>query len=146
MGTETHDATDGAEQQARAHLDSIAAIMAAIEAAEKSSDGEATYEGEVYDPDSLRAMAQGFALAVSVTDSSYSPGDPDRGEPERYEILLCVGGPSVRIVGQLGPDCEPANAGIEYRRWFASWIMYRDTTAAEDATLEAFARLFWFGE
>jgi len=41
--------------------------------------------------------------------------------PDEYMILLCAGGPAVRIVGMLNAYAEPATAQVEYQDWFTPW-------------------------
>ena len=38
-------------------------------------------------------------------------------------ILLCGGGPSVQIIGDLD-DMEPFSAELEYQDWSARWEVY----------------------
>ncbi|MDR6858912.1 hypothetical protein J2W96_005244 [Variovorax guangxiensis] len=42
-------------------------------------------------------------------------------DDEEFEILLCTGGPTVRIVGDLDHHGEPDRARIEYQDWFEPW-------------------------
>lgn len=66
----------------------------------------------------------------------------DREEDEEFYILLCTGGPAVRIRGELDRG-EPTRAWIEYQDWFEPWKPYFD---ADQATLLAYCRCFYFGE
>ena len=47
-------------------------------------------------------------------------------EPEEFCILLCTGGPAVRIVGELGNHGEPCRAWLEYQDWGTPWTMLFD--------------------
>ena len=47
-------------------------------------------------------------------------------EPEEFSILLCTGGPAVRIVGELGNHGEPCRAWLEYQDWGTPWTMLFD--------------------
>ena len=54
-------------------------------------------------------------------------------EPEEFSILLCTGGPAVRIVGELGNHGEPCRAWLEYQDWGTPWTMLFD---GQDAALD----------
>lgn len=82
------------------------------------------------------------ALEVQVRSGWHATGD-DAPEPEEFYILLCTGGPAVRIRGELDPRGEPTRAWIEYQDWFEPWKQYFDT---DQATLLAYCQHFYFGE
>ena len=63
----------------------------------------------------------------------------DAGE---FAILLCTGGPAVRIVGELDQG-EPCRAWLEYRYWGTPWTRWFD---ASSDTLCKYAANFFFGE
>lgn len=57
--------------------------------------------------------------------------------PHEFSILLCSGGPAVRIRGYLDNYGNPSNAWVEYQDWGTSWeelSMYQ-STALEYAQL-----------
>ena len=109
------DATTRAEDQAKAQYESICEMVAAL---------ECDYE------------------RLQVRSGWRAPGD-DAPEPEEFYILLCTGGPAVRIRGELDPRGEPTRAWIEYQDWFEPWKQYFDT---DQATLLVYCRCFYFGE
>ncbi len=128
MTTETD--TDRAESQAKAQLEGILELVKALEDDEKI-DGQ----------DAREAISEG-ALAVAVRSDWHSPGDEN--ESAEYEVLLCTGGPAVRIVGTLGTFNEPDSASIEYQDWGTKWeTLYTDS--GEDEALLTYARQFYFG-
>lgn len=100
----------------------------------------------------LKAITES-PLSVEVRSSwvpvGQSMDDPGAAE---YCILLCTGGPAVRIVGELGRYSEPETARIEYQDWGTPWTEMGNTaelsmTYSEmETTLMAYARQFWFGE
>ena len=139
----TEKDTDRAERQARAKLDSIVDVIHAIATAQ-ATDEDVEYEGEMLDRDTLIQYAQENALSVQVKAGWHSPGS--ESEDEEFEILLCTGGPAVRITGDLGQFNTPENPQIEYQDWFTSWIPYHNTTAEEDSDLQEYCELFYFGE
>lgn len=69
-------------------------------------------------------------LELTYTFSPCGYGD----EPERdgFIILLCTGGPAVRIVGELGAHGEPRRAWLEYQDWFTPWTEYHGENADSD--------------
>jgi len=139
----TEKDTERAEQQARAQLDSIVEVVQAIATAQ-ATDEPVEYEGEMLDRDTLIQYAEENALCVQVRGDWHSPGGED--EPVEFEILLCTGGPAVRIVGDLGNLNCPENPRIEYQDWFTPWMEYHETTLAEDSDLQEYCELFYFGE
>lgn len=82
------------------------------------------------------------ALEVQVRSGWHAPGDPDATDDEFY-ILLCTGGPAVRIRGELGEHNRPTRAWIEYQDWGTPWTRFFD---ADQATLLAYCEQFYFGE
>ena len=60
-------------------------------------------------------------LEVLVRSPWYSPYD--NASPAEYQILLCTGGPAVRITGRL-ENGSPVSANLEYRDRFQPWIEY----------------------
>ena len=82
-------------------------------------------------------------LSVQVRSGWYTPGEgsPD---PEEFEILLCTGGPAVRIRGELGMHLEPYRAWIEYQDWFTPWTELVDRPI-ETSTLLAYCQRFYYG-
>jgi hypothetical protein len=81
------------------------------------------------------------ALEVAVRSGWSTPGEL---EAEEYNILLCTGGPAVRIRGELSSYKEPESAWLEYQDWGTSWEVLR-LGVDEDAVL-TYARCFFFGE
>ncbi|KKL57999.1 hypothetical protein LCGC14_2229850, partial [marine sediment metagenome] len=72
-----------------------------------------------------------------------SPGEEADMDFE-YKILLCTGGPAVRIIGGLDLWKEPDTAKIQYQDWFTGWE--RCTDSEEDEAMLTYARQFYFGE
>jgi general stress protein YciG len=95
-----------AEEQAKAQLESIIEMVEALEKAEKAGDDDAI--------DAAREAIQEDPLEVSVRGGWHSPGE--ESEDEEYLILLCTGGPAVRIVGELR-NKEPHTARLQYQDW-----------------------------
>ncbi len=64
-------------------------------------------------------------------------------EADRFEILLCTGGPACRIMGELDGNQEPSRAWLEHQDWGTPWTQFYDV---EQDTLLAYARCFFYGE
>jgi hypothetical protein len=92
------------------------------------------------DEDAARDNIQEDPLEVQVRSDWTSPGETL--EVSEFMILLCTGGPAVRIVGELDRG-EPCRAWLEYQDWGTSWTRYFE---ASSATLCEYADNFFFGE
>ena len=98
--------------------------------------------GECESTDEARERIQEDPLEVQVRGDWHAPGDED-AKPEEFYVLLCTGGPAVRIRGELGYYCEPIRAWIEYQDWGTPWTQYFD---ADQDILLAYCCELWFGE
>jgi hypothetical protein len=96
--------------------------------------------GECTDEDEARQIIQEDALEVQVRSDWESPGAPL--EAVEFMILLCTGGPAVRIVGELNRG-EPCRAWLEYQDWGTPWTQW---FGAKSDTLCEYAANFFFGE
>lgn len=94
------------------------------------------------DSDDARRTIEEDALSVQVRSGWYSPSETP--EAEEFEILLCTGGPAVRIIGELGQFNEPDRARLQCQDWFTSWADVID--GVDDEVLLEYARCFYFGE
>ena len=138
MKTDKQQAAD----QARAQVESIVTLMEALETARES--GEVLLEGYDYDEEGMRERIQENALSVEVRRSWYSPGTEDK--PDQFCILLCTGGPAVRIVGDLDEHCQPDSARVQYQDWGTPWTEWFDITREQREHVIAYCRTHWFGE
>lgn len=73
----------------------------------------------------------------------YVPGTNDN-KPTEYCILLCTGGPAVRIIGDLNEYQEPETARLEHQDWFTQWTELNTTKEEQNAML-LYAQVFYFG-
>jgi hypothetical protein len=96
--------------------------------------------GECRDEDDAREVIQQDPLEVQVRSDWTNPGDPL--EASEFMILLCTGGPAVRIVGELNRG-EPCRAWLEYQDWGTGWTQW---FGARSETLCEYASNFFFGE
>ena len=170
-----------AKEQARAQLDSIVRMVKRLQHAQECAgdeDCELTDEEileglelhyeegmtaseedreQCHDEDAARQAIEEDPLSVQVRSDWHSPGE--ESEEGEYEILLCTGGPAVRITGDLGRYSEPVritgdlgrysepdDAQLEYQDWFTAWERYCDTSPEEDEALLYYARCFYFGK
>ena len=133
--------TEG-QEQAAAQYAAIVQLLADLDAAEDSDEDEAA-----------RQRIADHPLHVLVRSDWTQPGDPL--EAAEFQILLCTGGPAVRIVGELdrGTPCSarleyqdwdtPCSARLEYQDWDTPWLSY---SGALPAVLCDYAANFYFGE
>lgn len=83
------------------------------------------------------------ALSVDVRDSQWkTPGEAEYNN--EFQILLCSGGPAVRIMGELDEYQEPRRAWLEFQDWGIPWTEYHGENASQE-TLLTYARQFYFG-
>ena len=108
----------------------LAALVAAAGEAESREDAEQRIQE---DP-----------LSVEVRSGWVSAGSSmDAFKAEEFNILLCTGGPAVRIMGELDQYGQPDRAWLEVQDWGTPWTQYFQ---ADQATLLTYAQQFYFGE
>jgi len=128
----TPDTKDHAQEQAVAAYEEIESALADLAAAEDDCDDDRI-------EDALRRVQEG-PLSVEVRSGWTLPGEDLTAE--EFGILLCAGGPAVRIMGELR-DGAPRRAWLEYQGWDTPWTQY---FGASSATLCEYASHFFFGE
>ena len=85
---------------------------------------------DYHDDDNAHARIYEDPLSVEVRSGWTSPGHDF--EPEEFQILLCTGGPAVRIMGELNEYGSPRRAWLEHQDWGTAWQEYHadhDTAA-----------------
>ena len=127
----TNTIDDRAIAQARSQLEAICELVAAYKIVHEKGDDDAAILQEIY----------GNPLAVSVRSDWQTPGS--RFELSEYQLLLCWGGPAVRIIGKLDGGADPVTARFEYQDWFTPWEELRISTAEREALID-YARFFSF--
>ena len=130
-----------AKEQAKAQYESIREM---VEAMKMANAGELRHS-EWKTEDDVRQAIQEDPLEVSVRSGWYAPGSGPDSAPVEYKILLCTGGPAVRIVGQLDQYAQPVSANLQFQDWFTPWIEY-DGDDMDENILLAYAGEFYFGE
>lgn len=96
--------------------------------------------GECADEDEARDRITEDPLEVQVRSDWTNPGE--ELTPGEFMILLCTGGPAVRIVGELDQHGEPCRAWMEYQDWDTPWTQYWGATSS---TLCRYASHFFGG-
>jgi len=79
--------------------------------------------GDCKDVDQARERIQEGRIRRSGARRLAQPGDCTRRLPEFF-ILLCTGGPAVRIMGEIDDGLQPSRAWIEYQDWGTPWTEY----------------------
>lgn len=80
--------------------------------------------GECEDRDDAQQRISEDPLSVEYRSGWSS--DPYSLDPEQFCVLLCTGGPAVRIMGELGERGSIHRAWLEYRDWGTPWTHYYD--------------------
>ena len=144
-----------AKEQAQAQFESIRDMVERLQHAQDCTDDECT-EGKdggdtwddaegYHDEDNAQQIIHEDALEIGVRPQFQSPGERDIwSEGGDYFILLCTGGPAVRIVGSLNEHREPETAEIEFQDWGTPWTAHYISGGNE--VLLTYARQFYFGE
>jgi hypothetical protein len=107
------------EAAARIYMRAIASLVSALDD----------------DDEGAASAIRNHPLRVSVRGGWYAPGSEPDPVPEEFCILLCAGGPAVRIVGTLDARGEPDAARMEHQDWFTGWIPLVATNEEEMALL-----------
>ena len=161
----TTNTSNDAYDQASAQMDSIIAMVNALQCdyetlqdlqdiKDSLCNGESLLPADSAQLDELLAEANGCidsedalthiledALSVEVRSDWAVAGEPL--EASEFAILLCTGGPAVRIRGELSEHGEPARAWLEYQDWGTPWMEYHGDNAAQQCLL-AYAACFLF--
>ena len=123
---EMNTTTERSKEQAQAQIESIVEIVAALDGSDDDDAEEAIRED---------------ALSVQVRSGWHTPSE--FAKAEEYEILLCTGGPAVRIIGELNDYQEPETCTVQHQDWFTPWTELVITKVEEEAVLK-YARCFYF--
>ncbi len=131
MKTATEFVSD-AERQACLQMESIADMVAALNVKDEALRCEAE-ETIQQDP-----------LSLLVRSSWGEVGGPVNTCDGEFELLLCTGGPAVRLIGEL-EDSKPSSVMLQYQDWGTPWTEMV-LTENEQKTVFAYLDCFWFGE
>lgn len=98
--------------------------------------------GDYEDQDAVREAMHNNALSCETrTDWSSNPED---NEPAEFRILICFGGPTVEIQGELGEYGEPSSAWIQYQDWGTPMTRLLISPDDEESLL-TYCSVFYFG-
>jgi hypothetical protein len=75
------------------------------------------------DEDDARQVLEASPLSVEIRSGWYAPGE-DPAPAEEFQILLCTGGPAVRIMGTIDHRGAPDRAWLEFQDWGTPWTQY----------------------
>ena len=129
------DKYENAKQSAKCTFDGIVEMVEALEDANASDEQR---------EDALQAIHED-ALSVEINYGWIVPGQAQEEGPEEYAILLCTGGPAIRLRGKLDKYSQPDTAYIEVQDWFVPWMRF-DPEGYNEETLLTYARQFYFGD
>lgn len=140
-----------AKEQARAQFESICEMVKRLKHAQECTDDDCTEgkdggdtwdnAGEYHNEDNAQQVLREDPLDLSVRSGWHLPGESS--SPTEYTILLCTGGPAVRILGRLDQYGNPESADLECQDWFTEWQgCYIDDP---DDALLTYAQQFYFG-
>lgn len=124
---------DRARQQAIAQLESIREMVADYQEATDNDNEEAREEA-------IQSIEED-PLSVEIRSEWHTPGSKTPGG--QYNILLCTGGPAVRIIGELNEYNQPETAKIEYQDWFTPWVEYPINSEEEEDVI-TYANMFYY--
>jgi hypothetical protein len=149
---------DRAKAQARLQFEAIAEMVKRLHhakgecgydtgACQEGADGGDTWKdaAEYHDWEKAREAIDEDPLSIEVRTGWFNPCQEAQGELAEYHILLCWGGPAVRIIGELGRGSTPETARLEYQDWFTPWEAYPLSPDQEEILLD-YARDFYYGE
>jgi len=107
----TEEEYDHGRSQAIAQLEAIRSMVAALDAGSES-DQETALQTIQEDPLSIEVRS-GWTPINELRESLV---------PAEYNIVLCTGGPAVRIIGELHEEGGvPCSAVLEYQDWGTLW-------------------------
>ena len=124
-----------AREQGLAQFESIKGMVADMTRAHKSGDDAAIA--------AALTTIQEDPLCIEVRSGWHTPSHG--AQSEEFQILLCTGGPAVRIVGELNEYLEPVNPSIEYQDWYTPWERMA-ITVEDQQILQAYCQEFYYGE
>lgn len=130
--------SNSSRHQAEAQVQAIVEYMAAYRESLNAPGGEITtaaWDGEVETLDSDSILTRLYENALEVR--RWNPDDDGEGVPDwDWMILLCTGGPAVRLVVRVdGRWSMPAEVRLQHSDWFEGWTDTAMSDDEEDAAL-----------
>jgi hypothetical protein len=102
-----------------------------------------------YDPDheavfdGIRDLVSEDPLSVQVRSDWHDLGDTP--EAAEFNILLCTGGPAVRILGEL-TDEQVSACRLQHQDWGTPWTEVVSLTKDQRDALEWYCEQFYWGD
>lgn len=98
-----------------------------------------------FDEDEARQAINEDPLSIEVRSNWYTlDADEAQRKPSEFCILLCTGGPAVRIVGDLDENSQPSRPRLQHQDWGTPWMEY--SPANGSGALQTYCEQFYFGE
>ena len=118
-------------------------------AAENPSDADELEEleaaaGDCEDEDAARERINEDPLSIEVRTDWHTPGQTADEDPTEFCILLCTGGPAVRIVGELDQG-SPSRPRLEYQDWGTGWTELVSLNCDEREALQHYCDAQYLG-
>lgn len=131
---------DHGKSQAVAQLESIKEMVADLRDARRHDDPGDHQPGRL---DAAQQRILDDPLSVETRGGWHTLGH--RSPDEEFKILLCTGGPAVRLIGELDQYMQPSSVRLEYQDWGTPWTEYPLSEEDEKAVL-AYCCEFCYGD
>jgi len=99
--------------------------------------------GDCESEDDARQRIDESPISVEVRSGWTIPGATLA--PDEFRIMLCWGGPAVRIRGDLDQYRQPCRAWLEYQDWGTPWTEYYGENFDAETLLQ-YCQQFYFGD
>ena len=102
-----------------------------------------------YDPDhaavvdAIRDEVAENPLSVQVRSDWHDLGDTPKAA--EFNILLCTGGPAVRIIGELHDECV-YSCRLQHQDWGTPWADVVSLTTSQREALGWYCEQFYWGD
>ena len=93
--------------------------------------------------DQIQTMTSEDPLHIQVRSGWESIGSTL--EPSEFNILLCTGGPAVRIIGDIYQGC-PEACRLEHQDWGTPWTQVFNLSDEQRAAIQWYCEQFYFGD
>ena len=103
-----------------------------------------------YDPDhdavvdAIRDLVTEDPLSIQVRSDWHDLGDTP--EAAEFNILLCTGGPAVRILGSLSNECVDGPCRLQHQDWGTPWTDVVRLTKEQQNALYWYCEQFYWGD
>ncbi len=129
---------DHAKEQAKCQMESISAMIGQLQALRAADNDE--------EAENVEQIINEDPLSLLVRDDWYQPGHCEKRKPVEFELLLCTGGPAVRIIGDIDEHGGLVNPRLEYQDWGIPWTEYHDLSEQQEKDLLAYCQCFYYAD